>query len=132
MKNRGVEKILKKLKEYGFKIYNQYSDDDGNYYFMIDNMVISYDINCKVLSIAFKASTKPEVVANNVLILKEVDEIKDFIIMESFIYKGTKILSGKEAHKYIEETHGKKEVGKYIREQNELDILLYSKYFGHC
>lgn len=129
--NRGVKKILKKLDEYGFELYNQYSDDN-NYYFIIDDMVLCYDDNDEILSVAFKASTKPEKVANNTLILKEIEGIKDLEIMESFIYKGKEILSGKDAHKYIEKVHGKKEIGKYLQKQNQIQMLLYSKKHGNC
>ena len=130
--NQGVENILKKLDEYGFELYNQYSDENNNHYFMIDDMVLCYDDNDGILSIAFNASLRPENVANNVLILKEIDGIKDFHIMESFIHKGKEILSGDEAHKYVEKVHGNKEIGKYITKQNEIQILLHSKMFGNC
>ena len=130
--NRGVKKILKKLDEYGFELYNQYSDENNNHYFMIDDMVLCYDDNDGILSIAFKASIKPEQAANNTLILKEIDGIKDFEIMESFIYKGKEILSGDDAHKYVEKVHGNKEIGKYISKQNQIQMLLYSKKHGNC
>lgn len=129
--NQGVEQILKKLDEYGFELYNQYSDEN-NYYFIIDDMVLCYDGNDEILSVAFKASTKPEKVANNVLILKEIDGIKGLEIMESFIYKGKEILSGKDAHEYIKKVYGKKEIGKYIKKQNQIQTLLYSKRHGNC
>jgi len=130
--NQGVENILKKLDEYGFELYNQYSDENNNHYFMIDNMVLCYDEIDETLSIAFKASTKPETVANNTLILKEINGIKDIEIMESFIYKGKEVLSGNEAHKYVEKVHGNKEIGKYINKQNQIQILLHSKIYGNC
>jgi hypothetical protein len=130
--NQGVENILKKLDEYGFELYNQYSDENNNHYFMIDDMVLCYDDNDKILSIAFKASTIPEHVANSLLILKEIDGINDIEIMESFIYKGKEILSGEEAHNYIEKVHGNKEIGKYINKQNQIQILLHSKIYGNC
>jgi len=129
--NQGVEQILKKLDEYGFELYNQYSDEN-NYYFIIDDMVLCYDDNDEILSVSFKASTKPEKVANNVLILKEIDGIKGLEIMESFIYKGKEILSGKDAHEYIKKVYGKKEIGKYIKKQNQIQTLLYSKRHGNC
>lgn len=130
--NQGVENILKKLDEYGFELYNQYSDENNNHYFMIDDMVLCYDDNDGILSIAFKASSKPEKVANNILILKEINGINDIEIMESFIYKGKEILSGKDAHNYIEKVRGKKEIGKYIQKQNQIQMLLYSKIYGNC
>lgn len=130
--NQGVEKILEKLDEYGFELYNQYSDENNNYYFIIDDMVLCYDNNDGILSVSFKASTKPEKVANNVLILKEIDGIKGLEIMESFVYKGKEILSGKDAHEYIKKVYGKKEIGKYIEKQNQIQTLLYSKRHGNC
>lgn len=129
---QGVKKILKKLEEYGFELYNQYTDENDNQYFIIDDMVLCYDDNNGILSVAFKASLRPENVANSILILKEIDEIKDFHIMESFIYKGKDILSGDEAHEYVEKVHGNKEIGKYISKQNEIQILLHSKFYGNC
>ena len=130
--NQGVENILKKLDEYGFELYNQYSDENHNHYFMIDDMVLCYDDNDEILSVAFKASSKPESVANSILILKEIDGIKGFEIMESFIYKGKEMLSGKEAHNYVEKVHGKKEIGKYIQKQNQIHMILSSKINGNC
>lgn len=130
--SQGVEQILKKLDEYGFELYNQYSDENNHYYFIIDDMVLCYDDNDGILSVAFKASIKPEQAANNTLILKEIDGIKSLEIMESFIYKGKEILSGKEAHEYIEKVYGKKEIGKYIKKQNQIQTLMYSKRHGNC
>lgn len=130
--NQGVENILKKLDEYGFELYNQYSDKNDNHYFMIDDMVLCYDDSDEILSVAFKASIKPEQAANSILILKEIDGIKGFEIMESFIYKGKEILSGKEAHNYVEKVHGKKEIGKYIQKQNQIHMILTSKINGNC
>lgn len=130
--NQGVKKILKKLEEYGFELYNQYTDKNDIQFFLIDDMVLCYDNNDGTLSVAFKASLKPENVANNILILKEIDEIKDFHIMESFIHKGKEILSGDEAHKYVEKVYGNKEIGKYITKQNEIQMLLHSKMYGNC
>jgi len=130
--NQGVENILKKLDEYGFELYNQYSDENNNHYFMIDDMVLCYNDDCRILSIAFKASTRPEKVANNVLILKEIEYIDNIEVMESFIYKGKEILSGEVAHKYIEKVRGNKEIGKYISKQNQIQILLHSKIYGNC
>jgi hypothetical protein len=127
-----VDKIISKLEEYGIEIYHHYSLDK-NYYFLVEEMIICLEEE-ENLSISFKATTKPEVVANNILLLQEIKEVnKDFSIAESFIYneKG-EFLMGDKSHKEVEKSIGNEKVKEYVLNQQQLQYLLTAKKIGNC
>lgn len=130
-----IDKIISKLEEYDINLYQEYAyDKEKCHYFMVEDMVICLNKREKSLSISFKATSKPERVANNILILQEIPGInKDFEIMDSFIFneKGT-LLTGDVAYKEVEKCIGDDRVREYIISQQQLSFLLNSKNLGNC
>jgi len=68
-----LDKIKNKLLEYGFDIYDQYKVENDDYLFLVNDMVIIVNMKTHKTSISFQATTKPDVVATNILILKCFD-----------------------------------------------------------
>ena len=92
-----VNKVSEKLLEYGIKIYNQYPTKNDQYVFWTKHMILFVDNNEDV-SISFQATSKPDDVARNILILKEIEEIKHIHLMESFIFTDNReLIHGDEA-----------------------------------
>ena len=93
-----VEKIELKLEEYGIAIFDRYEIENNDYVFIVEDMFIIVHKNMKDISISFQVSTKPDVVASNILILKEIKYIKNINIMEVFAFTDEKRLYVVEKH----------------------------------
>ena len=117
-------KIEKKLLEYGFDIYDKYKVEGTQFLFLVNDMVIFVDEETDETSISFQATTKPDVVANNILILKEIPELDNIFIMDSFIFNDKKeMIRGDKAFKLIEESIGNQAVDEYIKELTYASVL---------
>ena len=116
-----VDIVLDKLNEYGINVYDQHMSEKDSYVIMSDTFTLFVDIKNKVLSISFHAATKPEFVANNTLIIKEIEEVKRIDIMESFAYdENRKVLCGEEAFKVVEG----QVVENIMQQQTFMNILM--------
>jgi hypothetical protein len=108
------ELIKQKLDEYGIEVVNRYDCNEESY-FVTDDMIICYRGEADRLAISFDAGLIPERVANNIMILQEIEGLNhDFEIMDSFRYGvKQKFVTGKEAHeaviKSIESEYQRKE-----------------------
>ena len=125
-----VEQVKLKLEEYNIDIFDYYKIENNDYVFIVENMVIIVHENMKDTSVSFQVSTTPEVVANNILILKEIIEIERINIMEVFAFTNEKqIVCGKKAYKLFHKSI-KDDVATDI-EQNRMyqNILLTSDGF---
>ena len=119
-----LTKIEKKLLEYGFDIYDQYKVENDDYLFLVNDMVIFVNMKTKETSISFQATTKPDIVATNILILKEIPALSKMYIMDSFIFTDERqMLRGEEAFELIRKTIEKSAVDKYVKELTYATIL---------
>jgi len=119
-----LTKIEEKLLEYGFDIYDQYKADDEQWLFLVTDMVIFVDVNTGETNISFQATTKPDIVANNILILKEIPDLDDLRVMDSFIFNDSKqMIRGDEAFDLIQSSIENKAVEKYVKELTYASVL---------
>lgn len=125
------ELIEKKLDEYGIEIVNQY-DCDGEYYFCTADMIICYREKFKKLSVSFDASTIPERVGNNIMILQEVEGLNhDFEILDSYIYgREQKFVTGKKAHEAVKKAIETKFLSEFQRKEAMFQQLLSGAVVG--
>jgi len=102
MKNL-IEKIKLKLEEYGIEIFDHYKLENNDYLFIVQDMLIMCHKKDDI-SISFQVSTKPEIAANNILLLEEIKQLKNIFIMESFAFdtKG-EIMCGDKAYELLED-----------------------------
>ncbi len=128
-----VKKITDKLNEYGFNLYETYSVDKIHH-FLVEDMVLFLNLETNHLQVAFKAGTRAEDSARNVLILYEVAGLKNNIeIMESFIYDDNKkLLYGEEAHTFIKKSVANGVLTAHFKAEQELKFLVNAKIEGHC
>lgn len=124
-----VEKIEQKLCEYGILIFDHYEIENNEYTFIVEDMLIIIHNENKI-SVSFQVSTKPEVVANNTLILNEIKEIEHISIMESFAFTQDKqLICGKKAHRLFKETTEHNIIQDYQQSAYYQMILMRDK--GH-
>lgn len=81
-----VSEVEEKLVEYGIDIYDHHDIENEEHIFLVEDMIIYARDEEKSISVAFQATTRPDIVANNILILLEIDKLDELDIMESFIF----------------------------------------------
>lgn len=122
-----VEKVEHKLYEYDIPIFDHYEIENNEYTFVVEDMLIIVHNETKI-SISFQVSTKPEVVANNTLILNEIEEIEFISIMESFAFTtDRKLVSGKQAYELFQETMEHNIIQDYQQNKYYEMILMSTK-----
>lgn len=125
-----VEKVQNKLNEYDFKIYNQYAADKEEYIFMVEDMLVFVHEKRNEVNISFQVTTRPDIVAQHILILKEVENT-EINIMDSFIYDNNRIfISGDRAFNLVENSIKKQGVKEFIKHQNMMQMLEKSNCFN--
>jgi len=126
-----VEKIQNKLNEYDFKIYNHYSADKEEYIFMVEDMIIFIHEKRNEVNISFQVTTRPDVVAQHILILKEIEDT-EINVMDSFIYDHQRtFVSGDRAFNLVENSIKRQGVEEFIKHRDMTEMLEKSNCF-HC
>lgn len=125
-----IEKVQNKLNEFDFKIYNHYSVDKEEYIFMVENMLLFVHEKRNEINISFQVTTRPDIVAQHTLILKEIEDT-EINIMDSFIYDHQRIfISGDRAFNLVENSIKKQGVQEFIEHQTMKDMLEKSNCFN--
>jgi hypothetical protein len=128
MQMAGVNEVIKKFNEYGMKLFTDYPTERSNHCFMVDNMIIYLDQKDNTIAVSFHASSKPEEVANNLLILKEIEDLNDIYIMDSFVYDiNDQFLSGDAAHKLVKESIQHEALKEFAKRQTYIEVLSKAK-----
>ena len=126
-----IDKVRKKLLEYGKEIYDGYPTENKHEYVLITEDVVLF-IKDKVseIGVSFSASLIPETVANMILILNEIPKVK-FDIMDSFIFLGKdEILIGEQAHNFKEQLMCSDILKEYDKQAMYQNILHNAKCFA--
>lgn len=127
-----LDEILDKLRENDIKIFDHYPVEgyDHEHLIVARDMILHFNDKKVALNISFHVATKPEDAAINVLALRELENIKEFYIMESFAYtESGKLLSGNKAHSKYEQAQTEKILDKFIKTQTEIQVLMNSKCY---
>ncbi len=123
-----TEQVRNKIDEYGIEIYNDYPTTDSEYVFFVEDMVLFVNEKTKTVGASFQACTRPERVANIVMILNEMKI--DIDVMDSFVFdKENKYISGEKAYKLIDETHQSEIIQNFLKQQAYRELLINSD--GH-
>jgi len=124
-----IQNLIKdKLDEYGIEIYTDYALSDHEHAFMVEKMALFLDKEKKSLGISFHAESRPETVANNVLIFSEISEIEKIEIMESFIVdSNNRFVSGEKAFEEIYNKMIEQIAGMVLKEQSYSQLLMSNK-----
>jgi hypothetical protein len=121
--------VLKKFEEYGMNVYTDYPTEKNEHCFMVENMIVYLDQKDDTIAVSFHASAKPEEVAQNLLILKEL-EVNDVYIMDSFVYDlNDKFLSGEKAHELVKRTIETQAIKDFTIKQAYTEYLVTAKCF---
>ena len=112
-----------KVEEYGITIFKHHPGDENQYVFFCQDMVIFVFPDNKSISIAFQATTKPDIAATNILILQEIPDI-EIEIMESFIYcNDNKLICGEAAFQLVKDSIKAEGAKDYMMEEAYTHLL---------
>ncbi len=123
-----INEVVKKFNEYGMKLFTDYPIEKSEHCFMVENMIVYLDKKDNSIAVSFHASAKPEEVANNMMILNEIEGLSDIYVMESFVYDiNDKFLSGDDAHKLVKESIEHNALKEFTRRQLYIELLTKEK-----
>jgi hypothetical protein len=128
-----LEKLKSKLTEYGLQIQvENYIEEHNEIYLATSDMSIFFSLDEDVAKISFIASLPPEIVASDMLILKEVDGM-GIVVMESYIFNSKKqLLNGEEARQYFFSRIGEQAIRQFTKEQIQMQMLLNCENCHEC
>jgi hypothetical protein len=118
-----VEKVTKKMNEYGIAIYKDYDIEKDEHVFYVENMMIFTSVKSDTIGISFQATTKPHTVSTLTLIINEI-KCKEIYVMESFIFNNkNECVSGDAAYNLIKQSDHLKAVNEVQKEMFYTRIL---------
>jgi len=127
-----VERVREKLEEYGIEVYTDYSITDSEYVFMVEKMAIFINEKEHGIGISFHAETRPDIASTYTLIMKEIEDMKELEIMESFVVdEGNKFVSGEKAFDLVQRNIIQKVTHEIVKESSYSEMLMTNKCF-HC
>ena len=131
MSDKTRSDVEQKLAEYGMIVLNDYPiDDETQYVFILESMILFLVFNDRSLAISFHAGLKPEDAAQNLLILEEIKSLSKIDILDSFfINNKNKIVSGEAAFELLEKNNKAKILVDHLRSEQYMRILQSSKCF---
>jgi len=125
-----IERVREKLDEYGIEIYTDYALEDHEYVFMVENMAVFINTKEHGIGLSFHAETRPDTVATQTLIMKQVEGIEDIEIMESFVVDaGNKFISGEKAFKLVQQRIESQVIGVFVKEHAYSELLMTEKCY---
>lgn len=125
-----IEKVQNKLNEFDFKIYNHYAVDEEEYIFMVEDMLLFVHEKRNEINISFQVTTRPDIVAQHILILKEIKDT-EINVMDSFIYDHQRtFVSGDRAFNLVENSIKQQGVQEFIKHQTMKEVLEKSNCFN--
>lgn len=124
------ELIKEKLFEFNFSIVSSYKIDNSDDLMIItDDMIIAVNDKTKTTAIAFEATTRPDVAAKRMLILKEVEEASQICIMESYIFENNQLVTGDKAIEIANQRLGREAINEFMKKQVYNEIIRTEKCF---
>ena len=121
-----INEVEGKLDEYGLEIYDKYlmSDKEYEHFYFVQDMILIVNEKDNIISVSFQATTKPDIIATSLLILKEIESLKDIDVMESFIVTGDDdFLFGDSAYEKVNEVMVKQGVRQYMNDHLYNDMF---------
>lgn len=119
-----VQQVVKKFEEYGMRLFTDYPTIENQHCFMVDNMIVYLDKKDNTIAVSFLASSKPEEVANSMMILSEIEGLDDIYVMESFVYDmNDKFISGNDAHVLVKESIKHEAIKEFAKRQTYIEVL---------
>jgi len=122
--------VIDKLKEYGYEIYNiSPTSNEKEICIMTESMMVFVNDNDESITISFEYTLDPEKVAQNMMILNEVQEVKIVYIAESYIFdpEQKKYIIGQKAKEIANKIATEKMLREYTKDQVYSHILATQK-----
>lgn len=118
--------VKNKLDEYGYDIYHiSETSNDNEICIMTESMMVFVDDKEKSITLSFEYTLEPEKVAQNMMILNEIEDIEYVYVSESFVFdpKTKKYVVGNEAKKIAYERAQAKIMREFTKDQVYSHIL---------
>lgn len=122
--------VIDKLKEYGYQIYNvSPTSNEKEICIMTESMMLFVNDNDESITISFEYTLDPEKVAQNMMILNEVQEVKLVYIAESYIFdpEQKKYTVGQKAKEVANKIATDEMLRQYTKDQVYSHILATQK-----
>jgi hypothetical protein len=130
MEMADVSDIIDKFNEHGMRLFTDYPTQKHEHCFMVENMIIYLDKKKNSIAVSFLASSKPEVVAQNLLVLKEIEDVDNVFVMESFVYDmNDRFISGEDAHLIVKKSIEHEALKEYTKNQAYTEVLTKASCF---
>jgi len=125
-----IKQVRKKLDSYGIKIFHDYVSENEEHVFYAEHMILFVHEKENSIGVSFQVTTKPETVANYILIINEID--CDLYVMEAFIFNHkNEFVSGEKAHTLVKNAD-KMKVMQEINQQAYYKELLETSKCHEC
>jgi 3-methyladenine DNA glycosylase AlkC len=125
-----IKHVVKKFEEYGMRLFTDYPTEENQHCFMVENMIVYLDKKDNSIAVSFLASSKPEQVAQNMMILSEIKDLDDIYVMESFVYDmNDKFVSGDDAHNLVKQSIEHEALKEFAKRQTYIEVLSKAKCF---
>jgi len=130
MEMAGINEVVDKFNEYGMNVFTDYPTKKNEHCFMVDNMIVYLDKQDNTIAVSFLASSKPEEVAQNMMILSEIEGVDDIYVMESFVYDmNDQFISGHAAHNLVKKSIEHDALKEFAKRQTYIEVLSKAKCF---
>lgn len=127
--------IVDKMAEYGMIIFRDYPIEETKtmqHVFICENMVLFLDHKDGSLSVSFHASSRPEEVSRNTLILNEMEEFDELYIMESYVVdNNNEFICGDDAFNIVRESV-EATIIKKVFEKTQYEQILRTAKCYYC
>ena len=122
--------VKNKLEEYNYIIYDTFQmKRKHEYRFMTEHMILFADGKEQSLSVSFQVASAPDIVAQDVMILNEINEVKAFYVTESYYFdrKNKKYVTGNKAKEMLMQDIADQAARKLAEQQLYNHILTTQK-----
>ena len=120
-----------KLVGYGMFLLNEYPiEEENQHVYMLEDMILFLNLYDSSISISFNVRMKPEIAAQNILILEEIKSISRVDVLDSYMVNNkNKVVSGEAAYELLEKSNRAEVLIEHLRDEQYRRILETSKCF---
>jgi len=120
-----------KLVEYGMFLLNEYPiEEENQHVYMLEDMILFLNLYDSSISISFNVRMKPEIAAQNILILEEIKSISRVDVLDSYMVNNkNKVVSGEAAYELLKKSDRAEILIEHLRDEQYKRILETSKCF---
>jgi hypothetical protein len=126
-----TDAVRSKLDEYGIEIYSEYPMESDEHCMQTEDMMIFVQENGNSICISFRADLRPEDTSNHLLILDEIESLKDIKVMESYVFdQNYNFITGQDAFDYLKQDIISNAIYECAKQETYSKILQTTKCYN--